>query len=435
MTARTATCAAPQLLIAFEFSAMTISISALAADLGIPARAVPLVFAAYSLAFGSLLLAWGRAVDRLGAKPCLIAGLTIFSAGLAGGAAAPSAGVLVASRVVAGAGAAAMAPASLAATTAAFPAADRRRNALSWYAAAITVGFVLGALVAGLLGQLLGWRAAVASTSVIAALALIATTALPGGRRRLPGSRRGGTVRVTLVAGGLSLALCASTTGLLPPAIAVACALPALGLVGSAPARHMPLITAGAAVTATGVTGTLLLSLYLREARSFTPLGTAVLFAAFGLTAFAGRRLARTIAAGRGEPPVLGAGLLFQGLALVLIALAAAAHSPISILALCISAFGLAHTVANAGVALWTAATPEATHGTVAAFVATAQYFGGAIGPLTIGSLVADHGAGIAIAGAVAAVAGAVALLWSGEPGRFGPRRRQSLPPPRDRSD
>jgi predicted MFS family arabinose efflux permease len=179
-----------------------------------------------------------------------------------------------------------------------------------------------------------------------------------------------------------------------------------------APARHLPLIAAGAAVTATGVTGTLLLSLYLRETRSFTPLGTAVLFAAFGLTAFAGRRLARAIAADHGEPPVLGAGLMFQGLALVLIALAAGASSPVPVLALCISVFGLAHTVANAGVALWTAATPEATHGTVAAFVATAQYFGGAIGPLSIGSLVAAHGAGagIAIAGAVSAIFGALVV-------------------------
>jgi predicted MFS family arabinose efflux permease len=244
---------------------------------------------------------------------------------------------------------------------------------------------------------------------------------MPSAERELaesPRWRRGGTLRVTLVAGTASLALCALTTRLLPPAMTAACALAALVLAvlawrapptlagRSAVAQHLPLIGAGAAVTATGVTGTLLLSLYLREVRSFTPLGTAALFAAFGITAFAGRRLAGAIGAGRGEPSVLGTGLTFQGLALVLVASAAATRSPIPVLAACISVFGLAHVIANTGVALWTAAAPDATHGTVAAYVATAQYFGGAIGPLVIASLAGAPGIGIAIAGGVAAIAG-----------------------------
>ncbi|HEX5858939.1 MAG TPA: hypothetical protein VFY91_12625, partial [Microbacterium sp.] len=175
-----------------------------------------------------------------------------------------------------------------------------------------------------------------------------------------------------------------------------------------------PLIGGGAAVTATGVTGTLLLSIHLREVRAFTPLGTAGLFTAFGVTAFAGRRIARAISDGRGEQAVLGAGLLLQGAALALIALAARPAAPIMLLAVLLALFGLAHVVANTGVAVVTATAPDSSHGTTAALVATAQYFGGALGPLVIGSIVADGGGpplGIGLAGGTSAAVGAFVTL------------------------
>jgi len=426
--ARLAVCAAPQFLIAFEFSAMTISIAALAADLDLSRRTATLVFSSYGLAFGSLLLAWGHVVDRLGARHCLIAGLAVFAAGIAGTAIATSTSVLIASRALAGIGAAALVPASLAATTSSFPAPEQRRNALSWYAAAISVGFVLGAAAAGVLGEFLGWRTALAATGLAGATVLFATAAVLPSEWRRPRAarpREHHTATVTLAAVVASVAACGLTTGRVAGPLAAACMMGAFIVAVAAWRPGAPhagmrlphlavLVGGGAAVTATGVTGTLLLSLYLREVRSFTPLGTAGLFTAFGVTAFAGRRVARAITDGRDEPAVLCAGLLLQGAALASIALAARPDAPITVLAVLIAVFGLAHVVANAGVALVTATGPDASHGAIAALVATAQYLGGALGPLVIASIAATgggHAFGIGLAGGVSAAAGTVVGL------------------------
>jgi MFS family permease len=421
---------APQFLIAFEFSVMTISVAALAAELGLAAPAVPLVFASYSLAFGGLLLAWGRGVDRLGARRCLIAGLVVFGVGIAGSAGATATGVLLAARAVAGAGAAAMTPAGLAGMTAAFPAPGERRVALAWYAAGISLGFVSGALAAGTIGQLAGWRAAVASTAVVATAALVATIALTGrnhpprvGARQ---ARTGAVVLAVLAAVSASAVICGFTTRLLPAAPAALGALlaSALGAAawrrrplvgrGKATARLAPVIGGAAAVTATGVTGTLLLALYLRDVRLFTPMETAFMFAAFGIPALAGHGVARLAAAQRGAPAVLAAGLALQGTALALLAASIGIRSPVPVLVAAIAAFGAAHLVANTGVALCTASAPDRSHGSVAALVATAQYMSGALGPSIIVSTIAGHGGpglAIAVAGALAWAAGSIVRL------------------------
>jgi len=421
---------APQFLIAFEFSVMTISVAALAAELHLAAPLVPLVFASYSLAFGGLLLAWGRGVDILGARSCLIAGLVIFGIGIAGTAGATVTGVLLAARAVAGAGAAAMTPAGLAGMTAAFRAPGERSVALAWYAAGISLGFVAGALAAGALGQLAGWRAAVASTNVVATVALVATIALTGRehppRRATRPAATGAMVLAVLAAVSASAVICGFTTRLLPAAPTALGALlaSALGVAAwrrrpradgrKATARLAPVIGGAAAVTATGVTGTLLLALYLREVRLFTPMETAFMFAAFGIPALAGHGVARMAAPRRGAPAVLATGLVLQGTALAVLAGSIGLRSPVPILVAAIAGFGAAHLVANTGVAMCTARAPDRSHGSVAALVATAQYMSGALGPSIIVSTIADPGGpglAIAVAGALAWGAGSIVRL------------------------
>ena len=431
MTPRLALCCAPQFLVAFDFSVMTVSVPQLAGGLPLAPGWVPLVFAAYSLPFGSLLLAGGRLVDRAGAGGCLVAGLALFACGAAGSAAAPGAAELLASRAVQGAGAAAMTPAALALTAASFPAGGARRLALSWYATSISIGFVLGALVAGPAGQVAGWRAAVASTGIAAAAALGAALAMRVARRcqarRGPEAGAAATVLATAAAMAGALGLCALSAGLATPGLLAACGASAcaLGAAARGLARRgrAPLvprrllldgafrlvIAGGALVTATGVTGTLLLSLYLHDVRAYTPTEVAGVFSAFGLTAFGGRRLAAALAHRSGDLRVLGTGLALQGAALASLALAIGLVPSLPALLALTAAFGLGHVVANAGVALGIATAPAAWHGIATAVVSTAQYAGAALGPLAVVGLVA--GGGASGAGAGLAATGAACLL------------------------
>ena len=88
-----------------------------------------------------------------------IAGLVAFAlASLAGGLARDPA-LLIAARVIQGAGAAIVAPAALSLITTSFPEGPQRTRAIGLYGAISSVGFVSGQVLGGVLVQLTSWRA------------------------------------------------------------------------------------------------------------------------------------------------------------------------------------------------------------------------------------------------------------------------------------
>ncbi|WP_431191955.1 multidrug effflux MFS transporter [Rubrivivax gelatinosus] len=74
----------------------------LARDLAAPMAAVQLTMAALILAFGVAQLVWGPVADRVGRRPVLIAGLTLYTAASVGAALAGDIGALVAWRTLQG---------------------------------------------------------------------------------------------------------------------------------------------------------------------------------------------------------------------------------------------------------------------------------------------------------------------------------------------
>jgi EmrB/QacA subfamily drug resistance transporter len=115
------------------------------------------VITGYSIVFGALLVTGGRTGDRLGHRATFLGGLTVFVLGSLLCGVSPSVPLLVASRVVQGAGAAFLVPSSVALLIAAFP-AERRTQVVSLWggigALAVATGPSLGAVIvsAG------GWR-------------------------------------------------------------------------------------------------------------------------------------------------------------------------------------------------------------------------------------------------------------------------------------
>ncbi|HVA02205.1 MAG TPA: DHA2 family efflux MFS transporter permease subunit [Acidimicrobiales bacterium] len=115
------------------------------------------VITGYSIVFGSLLVTAGRSADRIGRRRVFFAGLAVFSLGSALCGLAPAVSLLIAGRLIQGAGAAAMLPASLGLLLGAFPTERRSQVVAMWGgvgALAVATGPSLGALLisAG------GWR-------------------------------------------------------------------------------------------------------------------------------------------------------------------------------------------------------------------------------------------------------------------------------------
>ncbi|HET8756971.1 MAG TPA: hypothetical protein VFM58_13215, partial [Solirubrobacteraceae bacterium] len=158
---------------------------------------------------------------------------------------------------------------------------------------------------------------------------------------------------------------------------------------------------AGLVVTATGVAGTVLLTLYLQDVRGYSPLAAGAVFACFGAAAIPGAATARRLPAGRG----VVTGLAAQGGGLLV---AGSAGSAPAIVA-SVAGFGFGHVVGNASVAaVATARAARERHGELAGMLITAQYLGGALGPAVLGR--ASFQAGMVLAG-TAAVAAAV-VTW-----------------------
>jgi EmrB/QacA subfamily drug resistance transporter len=189
------------------------------------------VVTAYSILFGSLLVVSGRVADRIGRRRVFFAGTLGFVLGSILSAAAPGLGWLVAGRVVQGAGAALLTPASLGLLLAAFP-AERRTQIVALNAGVGALGVASGPTLGALLIAASGWRAAFWINLPICAAALLL------GRRSLIESEPQrtaqpdypGAVLVTVAVAALVLGIAEGETwGWTSPAV-VACFLTAAAL-------------------------------------------------------------------------------------------------------------------------------------------------------------------------------------------------------------
>lgn len=147
-----------ELMVVLDASVVNVALPAIRGDLGFGADDLTWVVNGYAIAFAGLLLLGGRLGDLRGRRRVLLAGLTAFVAASAAGGLAATPEVLVAARVLQGAGAALLAPASLAILTTAFPHGARRARALGAWTAVAVAGGALGNVLGGVLTDAFSWR-------------------------------------------------------------------------------------------------------------------------------------------------------------------------------------------------------------------------------------------------------------------------------------
>jgi EmrB/QacA subfamily drug resistance transporter len=182
-------------------SALTVALPKLRAALAADLASVQWVLNGYVLALAALTLIGGALADAYGKARMLALGCLLFGAASAACALAPSVGWLIAGRVLQGASAAIVAPASLALIGATYPRAERNRAIGAW-AAASALTTAGGPILGGWLTETFGWQSIfwINPPVALATVALLAAYA-PEDRRE---ARRFDVIGAAIIAATLA---------------------------------------------------------------------------------------------------------------------------------------------------------------------------------------------------------------------------------------
>jgi EmrB/QacA subfamily drug resistance transporter len=177
-----------------------------------PTSTLTWVITAYAIVFGALLVSAGRTADRVGRKRVFLVGLAVFSAGSALCGVAPDVALLVAGRVVEGAGAAALLPASLGLLLGAYP-PERRSHIVALWSGVGALAVAAGPSLGASLVSLDNWRLVFYANLPVAGAAWLV------GRRALHESAKSGGESspdypgVALITAALALAVLGISQG------------------------------------------------------------------------------------------------------------------------------------------------------------------------------------------------------------------------------
>ncbi len=149
------------------FSTVNIGLTDIAKSFpGHSLSAIGWVITSYAIVFGAFLLPAGRFADRFGRLPVYNLGLALFAVGGIVAAIAPTFSLLIAARVVQGAGAAINAPASIGLLLEVTPPHERVR-AITLWSACTTIGGASGPTLGALIIDNGGWQWAIAGPAVL----------------------------------------------------------------------------------------------------------------------------------------------------------------------------------------------------------------------------------------------------------------------------
>ncbi|MFD2415778.1 MFS transporter [Amycolatopsis pigmentata] len=167
-----------QLMDVLDVTVVNIALPGAQKELGFSVGDRQWIVTAYSLAFGSLLLLFGRVSDLAGRRVMFLAGLIAFGAASALGGAAPNFAILVTGRALQGAAGAMLAPAALSLLSTTFTEAKERATAFAVFGGISGSGAAVGMLLGGVLTEYLDWRWTLFVNVVISVIAVAGTATL-----------------------------------------------------------------------------------------------------------------------------------------------------------------------------------------------------------------------------------------------------------------
>lgn len=178
----------PVLLVSVDNTVLSFALPEIAIALA-PSGAEQLwIIDAYPLVLAGLLVTMGTLGDRFGRRRMLLIGATGFAAVSALAAFAPTAGLLIAARVMLGFFGAMLMPSTLSLLRSIFQNRDQRRMAIAVWASAFSAGSALGPIVGGFLLEHFAWGSVfLIAVPVLIPLLIAAPLLVPESRDPAPG--------------------------------------------------------------------------------------------------------------------------------------------------------------------------------------------------------------------------------------------------------
>ena len=323
---------AAQFMLAVDFSILNVALPVIGEGLGFSLAHLQWIATAFALCAAGFTLLFGRIADLFGRRRLFLAGLVVLAAASLGGGLAQSPEALITARVFQGLATAAVTPAGLSLLTTSFPEGPLREKALGLNGALMSAGFTTGAILGGLLTDLLSWRWAFFINVPLALAVLFVTPAVikesrPDERPRLdlPGAA---SVTLGLLAVVLGLTQAGehgwgSPAALLPLAAGVVLLLVFGAVERKVSAPLVPLGVLGKRSVAWGnVAGLIafltetslvfLLTLYLQEVLGFSPLAAGLSFGVLGIGTVVGGSVAPRVIGKIGSKATLISGGILQ---------------------------------------------------------------------------------------------------------------------------
>lgn len=323
---------ATQFTLAVDFAILNVALPRIGDSLGFSLAHLQWIPTSFALCAAGFTLFFGRVADLLGRRRLFLGGLAVLCAASVLGGVAQNPAMLITARVFQGLATAAVTPAGLSLLTTSFPEGPLREKALGLNGTLMSSGFTTGAILGGLLTDLLSWRwAFFINVPVALVVLLIAPTvikeSLPSGRPKLDVP---GAVSITLgllaIVFGLTQAGTdgwASAGTLVPLAAGVLLLLAFYAIERKVPAPLVPLAVLSKRSVAWGNVAGLIafltetslvfpLTLYLQKVLGFSPLAAGLFFGVLGLGTVSGGISASRVIGKIGTKPTLIAGGILQ---------------------------------------------------------------------------------------------------------------------------
>ncbi|MER6808300.1 MFS transporter [Spirillospora sp. NPDC000708] len=324
-----------QFMLAIDFSILNVALPVVGKGLGFGLGQLQWIATAFALPAAGFTLLFGRVADLAGRRRMLLAGMALLAAGSLVGGLAASPAMLLVGRVLQGLATAIATPAALSLLTTSFPEGPLRTRALGLSGALMSAGFTVGAVLGGVLTDLLSWRWAFLVNVPVAVLILAVTPALVAESRARDGARLDVPGAVTVTGGLLALVYGITTAGQHGWADPVALAALAAAVVllvafvlverrSPAPLAPLNVLTrrsvswgnaGGFVAFATETSLVFLMTLYLQQVLGFSPLTTGLALGVLGAGTFAGGVAAPRIMGRFGGRATLVGGLVLQAAA------------------------------------------------------------------------------------------------------------------------
>ncbi|KMS71086.1 MFS transporter [Streptomyces regensis] len=323
---------AAQFMLAVDFSILNVALPVIGEGLGFSLAHLQWIGTAFALCAAGFTLLFGRVADLFGRRRLFLGGLAVLGVASLVGGLAQNPEVLIAARVFQGLATAAVTPAGLSLLTTSFPEGPLREKALGLNGALMSAGFTTGAILGGLLTDLLSWRwAFFINVPVALAVLLVAPTVIKESRPdERPKLDVPGAVSVTLgllaIVFGLTQAGehgWGSSAALLPLAAGVVLLLVFYAVERKVTAPLVPLGVLGKRSVAWGNLAGLiafltetslvfLLTLYLQEVLGFSALAAGLSFGVLGIGTVVGGSTAPKVIGKIGSKSTLITGGLLQ---------------------------------------------------------------------------------------------------------------------------